>query len=193
MRLFKFFFLTILSLLLLNGCENTENDKVYDFIGDSLIARWPLDETFPSQLVYNYGKSGAGIDYIKENINRFNGKDVVVMIGTNDNKYFSQDYVQTYVDEYLETITRLTDKTIYLFSVLPRKFTHDSENINTRITSFNSLVIKKLQSYPNIVYIDVFNDFMDKGHINYQYYSDGLHLNIYGYEVLSKHLLKVIK
>lgn len=176
---------------MLPSCEDVENDT-YIFVGDSIIARWPLDETFPSRLVYNYGKSGAGISYIAESSNRFNGNDVVVMIGTNDNNYFSSYDVGSYIETYLDAIENLTDRRIYLFSVLPREFNNDIAEINEKIENFNKKIKEKVVDYHHITYIDVFNDFMDGKHINYQYYSDGLHLNIYGYEILTSRLLQVI-
>lgn len=176
---------------MLPSCEDVENDT-YIFIGDSIIARWPLDETFPSQLVYNYGKSGAGISYIAESNHRFIGNEVVVMIGTNDNYYFSSDEVASYIENYLDAIEKLTDRRIYLFSVLPREFNNDIDGINEKIENFNKKIKELTADHHNITYIDVYNDFMDGHHINYQYYSDGLHLNIYGYEILTSQLLQVI-
>lgn len=190
----KSIFLYILLILFITSCEDDfKQDKVYNFIGDSIIARWPVDETLPSQLVYNYGKSGAGIAYLKDYYHKFDGQDVIVMIGTNDNYLFAENSVDEYVSDYLSTISSLTDKTIYLFSVLPRDFNNDSSNINNNIRNFNSKVENSLSHYPNITYIDVFSEFLCDGHINYQYYSDGLHLNIYGYEILSSYFLKSIK
>lgn len=190
----KLQFLYILIILLVSSCEdNIEQDYTYNFIGDSIIARWPIDETLPSQLVYNYGKSGAGVEYLKDYYHYFDGKDVVVLIGTNDNYQFIEDYVDEYVTNYLSIISKLTDNNIYLYSVLPREFKNDSPRINHYISNFNDKIKNKVSIYPNIVYIDVYEDFIDNGHINYQYYSDGLHLNIYGYEILSSYLLKSIK
>lgn len=180
----------ITCIFMLTSCEDVENDT-YIFVGDSIIARWPLDETFPSRLVYNYGKSGAGISYIATSSNRFNGNDVVVIIGTNDNYFFYSDDVDSYTETYLDAIEKLTDREIFLFSVLPREFNNDSAEINEKIEIFNKKIKEKVEDYHHITYIDVFNDFMDGEHINYQYYSDGLHLNIYGYEILTTRLLQV--
>lgn len=192
MKQLKIFFFIIITLLL-SGCQDDmATDKAYYFVGDSLIARWPLDETFPSHLVYNFGKSGAGINYIQELSSRFEGNDVVVLIGTNNHNYFTSENIDEYLYNYLYSINKLTDRNIYLISVLPREFKTDDKDINEHITSFNDKVRASVKAYPNIIYIDVYNDFMDGNHINYQYYSDGLHLNIYGYEILSNKLLHAI-
>ena len=183
-----------LLVLLLSGCENDlEKDKTYCFVGDSIIALWSLAETLPSWLVYNYGKSGAGISYIQGLQGRFSDKDVVVMIGTNDSYRFVSENMDEYVSDYLKAINNLTDKNIYLFSVLPREFDGDYKDINNYISQFNGKVRAAISAYPNITYLDVYSDFMYEHHINYQYYSDGLHLNSFGYEVLSSKLIKVIE
>ena len=185
----RVFVMLLISLLALSCQENLDKDNTYCFVGDSIIARWPIDETLPSQMVYNHGRSGAGIAYIKELTNRFNGNDVVVMIGTNDNYHFYSDDIDSYVETYLGAISKLTDKNIYLYSVLPREFVYDNPDINDKICLFNKKVKNSLADYPRIIYIDVFDEFLYDGHINYQYYSDGLHLNGYGYEILSTYFL----
>lgn len=181
--------LSILLMTILNSCNDMEEGDIrYNFVGDSIINRWPLDECFPSQLVYNYGKSGAGVDYLEEYAGAFIGQDVVVMIGTNDNyKFYFQD-IDNYVNHYLETISRLTDKTIYLYSVLPRNHEGDPSDVNSKISLFNDKIKSRLGSYPKIHYIDVFDEFLYKDDANPQYFADGLHPNIYGYEVLSSKL-----
>ena len=189
--------ISLLSIFLLSwmlfSCDDMEmKDKTYNFFGDSIVNHWPVAEMFPSQIVYNHGVSGAGIDYVKSNENAFSGEDVVVMIGTNDYSVFYTDGLDEYVEEYLKYISKLTDKSIYLFSVLPRDYSTDPHDINEKIVLFNEKVAVALRDCPRITYIDVFDDFMYEGHINYQFYSDGLHLTIYGYEVLASNLLNVI-
>lgn len=174
------------------ACDKSEDDKVYAFVGDSIITRWPLDETFPSQIVYNYGKSGEGIKYIIEQKNTFAGKEVVVMIGTNDYSNFYTQNLIDYASLYLEAISNLTDQRIYLYSVLPRKFKTDPSDINDKISEFNNKIKDLIVNYPAIYYLDVYNDFLYHDDINFQYYSDGLHLNIFGYELLSSKLLDFI-
>ncbi|MDE6811880.1 MAG: hypothetical protein K2J15_05960 [Muribaculaceae bacterium] len=180
----------LISTVLLSSCQDEVD--AYNFVGDSIIARWPIDETLPSQVVFNYGNSGSGITYIRSLSGKFFGTEVAVLIGTNDYRYFKPEKVDNYVRVYLDAINQLTDRNIYLFSVLPREFKKDDADINVYIANFNSKIKEALSDYPNIIYIDVFEDFMKDGHINYQYYSDGLHLNIYGYTLLSSTFLKTI-
>lgn len=188
---FKWLIMVVCFSLFGGSCREDmqQKDPKYNFIGDSIITRWPLDQTFPSQLVYNYGKSGSGITYLEPFAGRFNGEQVVVMMGTNDFPKFYQENIDTYVAHYLQTISALTDKTVYLFSVLPRQFKGDPVDVNIIIALFNDRVKKDISDYPNIKYIDVYDDFLDGDHINYQYYSDGLHLSTYGYEILTSKLI----
>ena len=189
------FIITFIMSLLLIGCNDypdKDKDHTYNFVGDSLIARWSLSESFPSLLTYNFGKSRSGISYLRELGGKFVGTDVVVLTGTNDENNFYPDKIDNYIDDYLGAINKLSANHIYLISVLPRKFEGDTEDTNDRIANFNQRVKNALSAYPNIVYIDVFENFMDGDHINYQYYSDGLHLSVYGYEYLSYRLLNKI-
>ncbi|MDE6269545.1 MAG: hypothetical protein K2M12_01655 [Muribaculaceae bacterium] len=173
--------------------DQLEKDRALVFTGDSIIARWPVDQSFPSQQVYNHGKSGAGISYIEEQEGKFRGSDVVVMIGTNDHLlFYSDDKTDGYVENYLRAVAGLTDGSIYLFSILPREFHSDLAGVNTRISLINNKIKEASAAYPRVRYVDVYDMFLDGDHINYQFYSDGLHLNGYGYEVLTAQLLKAI-
>lgn len=185
--------LTILMLLLFVGCDKAELDVKLNFIGDSIVARWPLSETFPAQYVTNYGVSGSGVQYMESLGGRFQGETVVIEMGTNDNILFVPEYVEDYVERYVKAVCATGAKTIYLYSVLPREFRNDSQDVNARIRNFNMMVAERVRAYDNIIYIDVYGSFVSDSHINYQYYSDGLHLNIYGYEVMAKALLDVLK
>lgn len=182
-----------ISILILGVSCNEHEDLRLNFVGDSLVARWPLSETFPSQYVLNYGISGQGIDYLESLSNRFIGETIIVQIGTNNNNMFTPSQIDQYLERYINALSATGAGTIYLYSLLPREFNGDPGDINQRISTFNLLVSERVSDIDNIIYIDVYNRFMYGDHINYQYYSDGLHLNIYGYEVLTKALLDKLK
>lgn len=58
------------------------------------------------------------------------------------------------------------------------------------ILRFNAIVQESVASDPEIVYIDVFDDFLRaNGSIDRDLYTDRLHLSPSGYEILSKALL----
>ena len=185
--------LILIIVMLVSTSCNDEYDIKLNFVGDSIVARWPLSETFPSQYVLNYGVSGEGIDYLESLNGRFNGETIVVEIGTNNNNLFTPDNITEYVTRYIKALTATGAREIYLYSVLPREFKGDPSITNQLISDFNRLVAHHVKDIDNIIYLDVYNLFIYDDHINYQYYSDGLHLNIYGYEVLSEVLLNNLK
>ena len=178
------------ALFLLSSCSDDVKDARLDFVGDSIVARWDLAEYFPSRLVYNYGKSGAGIEYLESLAGRFAGRNVVVMIGTNNNYLFVEPDREDYARRYVDAITALDAKRVYLYSVLPRDFTSDRDDVNDDIAKFNAVVKHIVESMPAIVYMDVYDDFLHDGKIDFQLYSDKLHLSPYGYEILTKTLLQ---
>lgn len=189
MRYLRDILVAFAALVLLSSCSDDVKDARLDFVGDSIVARWDLAEYFPSRLVYNYGKSGAGIEYIESLAGRFAGRNVVVMIGTNNNYMFVESEREDYARRYVDAINALDAKCVYLYSVLPRDFTSDRDDVNDDIAEFNAVVKRMVESMPAIVYMDVYDDFLHDGKIDFQLYSDKLHLSPYGYEILTKTLL----
>lgn len=189
MRYLRDILVAFAALILLSSCSDDVKDARLDFVGDSIVARWDLAEYFPSRLVYNYGKSGAGIEYIESLAGRFAGRNVVVMIGTNNNYLFVESEREDYARRYVDAINALDAKRVYLYSVLPRDFTSDRDDVNDDIAEFNAVVKRMVESMPAIVYMDVYDDFLHDGKIDFQLYSDKLHLSPYGYEILTKTLL----
>lgn len=163
-----------------------------DFIGDSIIARWDIDEYFPTWQVYNYGVSGAGIDYIEGNAGRFVDKQVVVVIGTNDINYMASDRIEKYTERYMSAIKGLGASKVYLYSLHPRNFSSDRSDVNTDIADFNDRIRAKVSEVTSIVYLDVYNDFFYEGEPNPRLYYDRLHLNPYGYEILVSAMKKAL-
>ena len=164
-----------------------------DFLGDSIIARWDIDEYFPTWQVYNYGVSGAGIDYIEGNAGRFVGKQVVVVIGTNDINHMAPDRIEKYVERYMSAIEELGASRVYLFSLHPRNFSSDRSDVNTVVADFNNRIRARVSEVPSIVYLDVYSDFFYEGEPNPKLYYDRLHLNPYGYEILVSALVKLFE
>lgn len=164
-----------------------------DFIGDSIIARWDIDEYFPTWQVYNYGVSGAGIDYIEGNADRFVGKQVVVVIGTNDINYMTPDRIEKYTERYMSAIKGLGASRVYLYSLHPRNFSSDRSDVNTDVADFNDRIRTRVSEDPSIVYIDIYSDFFYEGEPNPHLYYDRLHLNPYGYDILVSALKKAIE
>lgn len=182
----------IFSGLLICSCDSDPADAKIDFVGDSIVARWDINQDFPSYLVYNYGIGGSGIDLLISYDSRFSDDDVVVLSGTNDHSHFKDGAREEYAYRYINAILSLTDRRIYLFSVLPRDFAGDRSNINSDIMAFNRLIQDYVQDIERITYLDVYQDFIKDNKIDMTYFSDGLHPNTIGYEILTQKLLQAL-
>lgn len=171
---------------------NTDEDIAYCAIGDSLIARWDIQSDFPSHQIYNMGVSGSGIDYLESKQNSCKGRIVFVLSGTNDLSKIRNN-INAYSDRYFNAIEGLGGERTYIISLLPRNFDSDDNDYNELIKTFNKLIIEQAKNYPTINVLDVHDSFTKDGTMNEQLSYDGLHLNNYGYEVLSSILRKYIK
>ena len=189
MKLLKYLLMALMAFAV-SSCKDEEADFTLNFIGDSLVARWDLPAYFPSRQVHNYGLGGAGIDYFSQYAGRFVGQTVVVEIGTNDAWQMNPQGIDDYARRYMEAVTGLGAKRVYLFSLLPRDFKGDPTDINETIENFNSIIREKVKAYPQITYLDVYPDFMLDGKPNPGLYNDRLHLSPAGYEILTRALDK---
>ena len=177
--------------LLITGCNPELDDKTtLTFIGDSIIARWDLQSSFSSLITYNKGVSGSGISYIEELSGKLSGRNIVILSGTNDNHLMKdQDSRKSYALRYIDAINSLKAEKIYLYEVLPREFKDENFIINENIRLFNNEINELISNNERIVYLKVFDNFLnDSGHINWQFYYDGLHLNSEGYNILANAL-----
>ncbi len=179
------FLLSAVVVLALAGCDRRVEGPLH-FVGDSLVAGWDVADCFPSHLVYNHGISGSRIDYVESLAGKFEGCEVVVMIGTNDSFLFTDSRErEEYIGRYLDAILGLGAERIWLYSLLPRQRPDDRKDINEDIMAFNSAVKERAMDIPSISYIDVYERFLLHGKLNPQLYADNLHLSRIGYEVLS--------
>ena len=172
------------------GCSFDNEEQSLAFIGDSLVARWDLQEYFPSYKTVNYGVSGSGISHIEDYRGYFAGQDVVVIIGTNDLKRVKSDETE-YATRYVDAVLQLGAGNIYLYSIFPRSFKSDSDSINSKVARINGLIKKQIDS-TGVHYIDVFDDLSKGDSIDMQYSYDGLHLSTYGYELISSRLKELL-
>ncbi|MCQ2960136.1 MAG: GDSL-type esterase/lipase family protein [Bacteroidales bacterium] len=179
---------SIVFLLSLSACSKNADKTLY-FIGDSIIARWDVARFFPSFAVSNKGISGEGISYVESLTHLFENQIVVVEIGTNNIKGITD--VDAYSEKYVQAIRDLDAKTVYLFSILPRSYYSDKDDINERIELLNQKIKEKIINDNHIIYVDVYDKFYEQG-MNPEYSYDGLHLNEHGYMILSEELKKML-
>lgn len=192
-RLKKWFF-TVVVLISAVGCKDECAENVVAFIGDSLVSRWDTDYYFTSYTTYNYGVGGSGIKLIEQNKGNFTGQTVVILTGTNDIKLIVGDSeLDDYVNRYVNAIVQLKAKKIILISVLPKNLDYEKSNdINGLIRAFNKRIESNVSRIDFIVYCDVFEDFLLNGEMNMNLSFDGVHLNQFGYEILTENVKRFI-
>lgn len=182
--------LLLVLMIFIMACSFDDDEQDIAFIGDSLVARWDLQEYFPSRHTENYGVSGSGIAHIEDYKGCFIDKDVVVIIGTNDLGRVKTDEAG-YAERYVDAVLQLGAEKIYLFSIFPRSFENDADSINYKVARINGLIKERIDS-TRIHYIDVFEDLSKGDSIDMQYSYDGLHLSTYGYELISSRLKELL-
>lgn len=180
--------LAVILPLAFSACSSDTDEAVF-FTGSSLVEKWDVRRFFPTKVTYNAGLSGAGIDYVESQGKQFKGENVVLIIGGND--VVSVNDTEAYVERYLRMLQNMEAKRIYLYSILPRlAFESDGyEKVRLLNKKIREGVTERLD---NVVYIDVFDLFLEGGRLNEQYFYDGTHLNEWGYALISGELKKVL-
>ncbi|MGN1156244.1 MAG: SGNH/GDSL hydrolase family protein [Agathobacter sp.] len=180
-------FFLFLSAMFFSSCDKTDDMGFISFIGDSLIARWDTENYFTSYNTLNLGKGGSGIEWIEQHKESLTNQTVVVLTGTNDLKRIGDnEELQAYVYRYINAVTRLNAHKIILVSVLPKnRNVGISKNIIQLIRDFNRMVQDQIEQSETIVYCDVFDDFIVGDELNMNLSYDGVHLNSFGYEILT--------
>lgn len=188
---------TLLSLLMMLTLTTCSDDSAGDltFVGDSLVDGWNTDYWFPGRHTVNDGVSGARIEYIESLAGRYTGRDLVVLIGTNN--YFmltTDDDRRAYADRYLDAVRALGARHIILLSLLPREYVN-GRDVNPDLRAFNALIHTAVVGDPVITYLDVHNLYLDGDTINRTLYNpgDGLHIGEKGYALLSSAVKQCLK
>lgn len=179
------------------GCEDNEMNHTFNFIGDSIITRWDVQQSFPVLITKNYGCSGSGVEYLESCSALCKSGDYAVVIsGTNDSRINPENTIEDYATRYVDALLRFGAEKVYVFSILPRNFHNNGELQENRvIKALNKAILAEIESRdnPSLVYLDVYSEFIGKdGTLNMNLTYDGLHLNPEGYEILTDALNKVI-
>lgn len=190
-RKLSFHYLLLIAMLLFSWSCSSDDERELSFVGDSLVARWDLRYWFPTRVTHNDGVSGSGIAHIEECAGRYAGRDVVVIVGTNDLGLVATGDEEAYVTRYVQAIEALQGRRTFLFSIFPksRQWCSNPEQGNKNIRRLNT-AIKAAVRGKAITYVDVFDLLEKDGFINMQYSYDGLHLSQEGYELITKQLNK---
>lgn len=102
-RFFKMIFMALGAIFALTTFSCSEDEETYRFIGDSIIHRWDLQNSFPTLITENCGLSGSGLEHLQSYSGKCQGTKVIVMSGTNDcgdfrNAQQAAEYAKEYVD-----------------------------------------------------------------------------------------------
>ena len=168
------------------------------FIGDSIIEYYPLQELLgTSKTIVNRGIRGYQTGLLLDNLDAHLYGDavdqIVILIGTNDiGKDIPMSQTLTNLESVIQTISRdYPLSQIKLVSILPVNEGEDFKQTvyirtNEKIKAWNQAYQDLASAYMQVEYIPVFDSFLDEaGQLKPTYTTDGLHLSVAGYQVLS--------
>ncbi len=172
-------------------------------IGDSITELYNHTELFEKYRkksgleVYNRGISGDTSDRLLERLwdNALNirPKNMVLLIGTNDlgvgtDIYFPLDNIGKIIDE---TKAVCPDINFILLGVYPVGDKCGNRK-NSDILRLNAKLCR-LAKMKNVKFLDLTKKLSDKdGKLNNELTYDGLHLNVYGFEIVTENLLPLL-
>ena len=149
-------------------------------MGDSMVANWDVEACFPNRITENMGVDGIGIAQLGST--HMEGQTVVALIGTNDlHGGMTEVQLTEYCEQYIQTVAGLGGMPTLVISVLPTS----NKAKNETIVRFNRKVKSLMNSNMKIVYVDCYDIFCNDGALREELSRDGLHLNDYGYMILS--------
>ena len=171
------------------------------FIGDSIVEYYPLQELFgTSKTIVNRGIRGYKTGLLRENLDAhlYGGvvDKIVLLIGTNDiGKNMPVNEALNNLEVIIQSIARdypLTE--IKLLSILPVNEGEEYKQTvyirtNEKIQEWNQAYQELASAYMQVEFVPVFDCLADQaGQLKKDYTTDGLHLSVAGYQVLSKAL-----
>ena len=187
----------------LNQISVIEPDII--FIGDSIIEYYPLQELLgTTKTIVNRGIRGYQTGLLRENLDaHLYGEavdQIVLLIGTNDiGKDVPMNEALNNLESVIQTISRdYPLSQIKIVSILPVNEGEDFRQTvyirtNEKIKMWNQAYQDLATSYMQVEYIPVFDSLLDEaGQLKPTYTTDGLHLSVSGYQVLSSSLRKHI-
>jgi len=171
------------------------------FIGDSIVEYYPLQELFgTSKTIVNRGIRGYQTGLLLENLDAhlYGGvvDKIVLLIGTNDiGKDVPVNEALNNLEAIIQTIARdypLTE--MKLLSILPVNEGEEYKQTvyirtNEKIQKWNQAYKELASAYMQVEFAPVFDSLIDQeGQLKKDYTTDGLHLSVTGYQVLTKAL-----
>lgn len=177
----RYYSTIIIAIFFLSSCSKGNNDFTLFFVGDSMVANWDVEASFPNRETRNWGKDGARVDYLND-VNLLDN-EVIMLIGTNDLRAnMNGEQIQKYAEKYQNAVSAVSTGRIILLSVLPTGNADKNETIKT----FNTIIEQWASLEPNIKYLNCYSKFLDENDLlKSDLTREGLHLNDYGYIILT--------
>lgn len=187
----------------LNQISVLEPDII--FIGDSIVEYYPLQELFgTAKTIVNRGIRGYQTRLLLENLDAHLYGDavdqIVLLIGTNDiGKDIPMNEALDNLERVIQSIARdYPLSQIKLLSILP---VNEGEKYkqtvyirtNEKIREWNQAYEALASAYMQVDFVPVYDSLTDtEGQLKKDYTTDGLHLSVAGYQVLSEALKRVL-
>ena len=187
----------------LNQISVLEPDII--FIGDSIVEYYPLQELFgTAKTIVNRGIRGYQTRLLLENLDAHLYGDavdqIVLIIGTNDiGKDIPMNEALDNLERVIQSIARdYPLSQIKLLSILP---VNEGEKYkqtvyirtNEKIREWNQAYEALASAYMQVDFVPVYDSLTDtEGQLKKDYTTDGLHLSVAGYQVLSEALKGVL-
>ena len=187
----------------LNQVSVIEPDMI--FIGDSIVEYYPLQELLgTAKTIVNRGIRGYQTKLLLENLDAhlYGGAvdQIVLLIGTNDiGKDVPMNEALDNLERVIQSIARNYPLSqIKLLSILP---VNEGEKYkqtvyirtNEKIREWNQAYEALTSAYMQVDFVPVYDSLIDtEGQLKKDYTTDGLHLSVAGYQVLSEALKGVL-
>ena len=180
----------------LNQVSVLEPDMI--FIGDSIVEYYPLQELLgTAKTIVNRGIRGYQTRLLLENLDAHLYGDavdqIVLLIGTNDiGKDIPMNDALDNLERVIQSIARdYPLSQIKLLSILPVNEGEEYKQTvyirtNEKIREWNQAYEALASAYMQVDFVPIYDSLTDsKGQLQSAYTTDGLHLSVAGYQVLS--------
>jgi len=181
----------------LNQVSVLEPDII--FIGDSIVEYYPLQELFgTAKTIVNRGIRGYQTGLLLDNLDAHLYGDavdqIVLLIGTNDiGKDVPMNEALDNLERVIQSIVRNYPLSqIKLVSILPVNEGEEYKQTvyirtNEKIQNWNQAFETLASAYMQVDFVPIYDSLTDsEGQLKKEYTTDGLHLSIAGYQILTK-------
>ena len=181
----------------LNQVSVLEPDMI--FIGDSIVEYYPLQELFgTAKTIVNRGirgyQTGLLLDSLDAHLYGDAVDQIVLLIGTNDiGKDVPMNESLDNLERVIQSIVRNYPLSqIKLVSILPVNEGEEYKQTvyirtNEKIQNWNQAFETLASAYMQVDFVPIYDSLTDsEGQLKKEYTTDGLHLSIAGYQILTK-------